>query len=521
MRAWREKLHRDADTSGISMRTRLLLYWFFMALAVAAAVLAILSAAGVLSHSARQFGESLTLQQQNTAAALNGQMSELTAQGVALSEKLGKELDAYLAGSGMAFSQLNDDPAAIAELERRLYAPLSSTLSAAGCSGVFCCLDVTANTALAGAASSRAGLYLRYSGLQPTVASEQNIMCFRGMAEAARSMQLPLHNRWNPELDISLIPGSEAVMTPEEGRLAERAMWTERVTLSDTWEKVMLLCVPLLDGGGTVRGFCGIEISDLYFSLTHAAVSGPYGSMVTLLAPVEDDCLSLDGALLGSTDGSRLTAEGKLHIKEGKYYNTYSDGRETYFGAHRISDAATSDGVPLAAVTLVPEGIFRQQERNARIAWLVGAAAFLLGMLAVAAVLSHRFVGPINRSIAAVKGGTADTVPSGIQEIDEMLALLRQRATDALPPSIETMLHSFEEKADALTGTERAILQYYMDGYTSRDIPDLAFISASTVKTHNRNIYRKLGVNSFDELKVYIDLFQRCGRERDLLHSGE
>ena len=78
-----------------------------------------------------------------------------------------------------------------------------------------------------------------------------------------------------------------------------------------------------------------------------------------------------------------------------------------------------------------------------------------------------------------------------------------------------------KKKADALTGTERTILQYYMDGYTSRDIPDLAFISASTVKTHNRNIYRKLGVNSFDELKVYIDLFQRCGRERDLLHSGE
>ena len=65
------------------------------------------------------------------AAALDGQMSELTAQGVALSEKLGKELDAYLAGAGMVFSQLNDDPDAIAELERRLYTPLSGTLDAA------------------------------------------------------------------------------------------------------------------------------------------------------------------------------------------------------------------------------------------------------------------------------------------------------------------------------------------------------------------------------------------------------
>ena len=38
MRIWQEKFHREADTSGISMRTRLLLYWFFMALAVVAAI---------------------------------------------------------------------------------------------------------------------------------------------------------------------------------------------------------------------------------------------------------------------------------------------------------------------------------------------------------------------------------------------------------------------------------------------------------------------------------------------------
>ena len=365
MRVRQDKFHREADTSGISMRTRLLLYWFSMALAVVAAVLAILSAAGVLSHSARQFGESLTIQQQNAAAALDSQMDELTAQGVALSEKLGKELDAFLAGAGMAFSELNDDPDAITALEQRLYAPLSSTLSAAACSGVFCCLDVTANTGLEEASSSRAGLYLRYSGLQPTTASEQNLVCFRGMAEAARRLQLQLHNRWNPELNLSLIPGSEAVMASRDGRLAERCLWTERVALSDTWEKVVLLCVPLLDGSGTVRGFCGLEVSDLYFSLSHAAVSSPYGSMVTLLAPVEGNSLSLAGALLGGTDGSRLTAEGTLYIKEGKYYTTYSDDRETYLGTHQLLDAATSDGVPLAAVTLVPDSAFRQQERSA------------------------------------------------------------------------------------------------------------------------------------------------------------
>lgn len=35
---------------------------------------------------------------------------------------------------------------------------------------------------------------------------------------------------------------------------------------------------------------------------------------------------------------------------------------------------------------------------------------------------------------------------------------------------------------------------------------------ASTVKAHNRSIYRKLNVSSYDELKAYIDIFRRCGQ---------
>ena len=130
-------------------------------------------------------------------------------------------------------------------------------------------------------------------------------------------------------------------------------------------------------------------------------------------------------------------------------------------------------------------------------------------MLVVATVLSRQFVKPINKSLAAVRGG-AEMVASGIPEIDELLAAIRERPTGTLPPDVEARM---------LAGTERAILQYYMDGYTVRDIPELACISASTVKTHNRNLYRKLEVDSFDELKVYIELFASCGRSSELLNK--
>lgn len=281
----------------------------------------------------------------------------------------------------------------------------------------------------------------------------------------------------------------------------------------------MLLCVPVLDGGGIVRGFCGMEVSDLYFSLSHSAVSSSFGRILTVLAPVEKGEVYLPGAMLGATDGSRLTANGTLHFSDGKYYTTYSDGKYTYLGRHQLLDAATSDGVPLAVVTLVPEGTFRSYEKHSQIAWFVGAVLLLLAMLAAATVLSRRFVKPINKSLAAVRGGAAEMVKSGIPEIDELLAAIRSRPEASLPYEVEARLQSFARRAGTLTGTERTILQYYMDGYTVKDIPELARISASTVKTHNRNLYRKLGVDSFDELKVYIELFASCGRSGELLNK--
>ena len=171
MRSIREAIQKKR-AAGPSMGLRLLLYWFTMVLLLMAAILSTLMATGVLSHPAHQLSGTLDIQQRNTYAALDSQMDALTAQSMAMSEKLGKELDVFLAAKGIAFDELNNNPDTIAELEKRLYTPLSNTLGAASCSGIFFGLNVTANTSLPNAEDFRAGLYLRYSGLQPTVASE-------------------------------------------------------------------------------------------------------------------------------------------------------------------------------------------------------------------------------------------------------------------------------------------------------------------------------------------------------------
>ena len=108
--------------------------------------------------------------------------------------------------------------------------------------------------------------------------------------------------------------------------------------------------------------------------------------------------------------------------------------------------------------------------------------------------------------------------PTGALVSVQMLTRLHTQSTPAgqLPPDMDQLFRSFVEKAKTLSSVERRILQYYIDGHETVDIPDLAFISIHTVKKHNRSIYQKLEVSSRDELMLYIELLRCCGRLGEL-----
>ena len=110
-------------------------------------------------------------------------------------------------------------------------------------------------------------------------------------------------------------------------------------------------------------------------------------------------------------------------------------------------------------------------------------------------------------------------VQSGGQVISvQMLTQLNTHrlSPGALPPGMEDLFQGFAEKVRTLSSAERRILNYYIEGHDTADIPDLAFISIHTVKKHNRSIYQKLGIASRDELMLYIELFRCCGRLEEL-----
>ena len=111
--------------------------------------------------------------------------------------------------------------------------------------------------------------------------------------------------------------------------------------------------------------------------------------------------------------------------------------------------------------------------------------------------------------------------PGGSLVSVQMLTKLHTRQIEpaALPPNMEQLLRCFAGRVRLLSPAERRIFEYYIDGYETADIPELAFISIHTVKKHNRSIYQKLEVASRDELMLYIELFRCCDRLGELLET--
>lgn len=504
----------------IQMQRRLFLYWSAMLLVVLSIFVVVLSAAGVFSALDKEIQQIVSVRQKTVVSDLSEQFDKMTAQGIAISEQSSALISDYLFTDPVA--SLNDDPARIEKLESLLYDYLNISLQSAPCSGAYLVLDATTNSQAPGAQLSRAGLYIRLTNLSSKGAANQDVVFYRGIPDVAREHQLELHNRWKLEFDTSKLPGYEGMLGRPAGRLAENALWTERFRLTDTWENVMLLMVPILGNDGSVLGVCGLELSELYFLLSYPSEESGFGSMVTLLAPMSGDTLLLSHGMAGRLAETYLNTEKVLEVEEGKYFNRYIGSSQTFLGVHTRMDLRMADGSQLYAVTLVPEAAYLRAVSLERTLWMLGAVVVLGILLALSIYLSRSFAQPISQSLESIRNeGPLRKGCSGVSEIDELFdfiqAKMQAMGGSQLPSTIEELFSSIAQRAAGLTPTEHNILRYYADGKGISEVAEEACISINTVRRHNANIYQKLGVGSREELLLYIELFRRCDRLDELL----
>ncbi len=520
-------LNAFVKKQSVGMQRKLMLYWVSMILVVFAAVILLLSIAGIFSQDDEQLHEVMKLHLKNTRDNVESQLDHLTAQSLNLSKELSREIEGILMQEGMSLQEVSNDPERLLLLQQAMYPLISTTLQTANCNGAYAILDATANTGLPGAEHSRSGIHLRYSNLSASSPVAPTVVYFRGIPDIARQKDLELHNRWNLEFDTDQIPGCRELMDLSLERPAQCFFWSPRIGLKDTWESAMLLCVPIVGSNGTVYGVCGVEISALYFQFSYPAMEGEFGSAVTVLAPVQDGRLLLPDGLVGSVSGSYLDGQETFFIHRGRYYNEYDTGAERYIGLHQAIPLSKGEiqNAAWAVAILIPQDSYAAYTAGVQKTWVFAALVLLLVLLAFSFFLARRFVRPITDSLKRFQQEEVieQGISSGISEVDELAEFLNARAQNQrleqgeLPPNIAELFDQFVARKDLLTEAERNILRYYMEGHEIAEIPELAFISMSTVRKHNRSIYEKLGVASRDELMLYIDLLRRCGRIQELL----
>ena len=507
----------------ISMQQKLMLYFLSIIAVILCILLVVFAVTGLLSFSQQHVHQGLSMALDNSVSKITQQLDHFTAQGIKLSGKISTEIDYLMQKNNMSFQELNNHPERIEELQQALYNPLSGSLEALGCSGAYIILDATVNTEAPGADDSRSGLYLRRTSMNDCNPVNSGTALFRGGKEVARKNKLELHNRWNMEFDVKKFPfywkfkGNPALCY--EGSY----LWTKKQALPETWEKVMYLVVPIVGSQGEFYGVCGLEISELYFQLAYPSFDSEFGTMVTVLAPLEQGTLYLSEGLCGAEKRGKFP-ENSLRIKPERRFQHYSSGDKEYIGASEdISMSVLPNDTRWTVTVLLSASNFRVYVAKRKIILVLTFVLLLLCLIMMSVFLSRRYVRPITQGLEAIQhGNLSHDASSGLSELDELMQFLRTQQehttveTGDLPEGIREIFDNFIERCKSLTNAERNILEYYINGYQIMEIPDLAYISMSTVRKHNRSIYEKLEVSSKDELMLYIDLLRRCGKLDDI-----
>jgi len=68
--------------------------------------------------------------------------------------------------------------------------------------------------------------------------------------------------------------------------------------------------------------------------------------------------------------------------------------------------------------------------------------------------------------------------------------------------------HAFKENIKKLSRAETAVFHLYMEGYSAGDIAGKLFVSINTIKSHSKNLFRKLNITSRKELMVYARMMK-------------
>lgn len=523
-----KRMLRDGMGRSLSMRRRLAVYLIALVCTLAALIFLAFRMIGLATPIDRQIENTLSNQLDRTSSDILHDTYEMAAWGISFSDQLSDVVETALQKHHISFDGLRNNGDVLGEIQQEAYNLVYTHMQLTTCSGAFYLLDTTVNDTLPAAYLN--GLYLKYANLYAENTINNKPCMFRGNSGVARKNRINLYSTWQLESAAGTFPQAEALLAAEDQNPARNYLLTEAYALPDSWERVRLICIPVVLSGRTI-GVCGFEINDLFFRLVYSADSEDNDLLTCALLT------EADGLWSGQCTGAIGPDREVFSVKPHGSFLQFDNGTEQFIGLmQEITVGESRHGVAV----MMPMRQYEQIVGESRLKAAVLLLAVLLLLFAACIFISHRYANPILHGLAQLKISGADRQTTSIPEIADLFEFLaakdrsheaeleklrmekadvqreREQAKTALAHLQAAGIQEIDEEAYALfcrslctlTPKEREVFGLYLQGKNGREIQEALSINQNTLKYHNRNIYEKLGVSSRKELLKYAALMQ-------------
>ena len=538
-------------TAKRSMRHKLIGYMIALAVLLIAALYAGLTLFGRLSSPQAEIKKTLDLQMDVFQNDMESLWRNVSIMSIHLSEDMTRLLEDALLQKGISFDDLDGNVEATKAVEDAMLEPLSQYVRQADCSGAFVVLE----SSMSGedTADARSGLYVQRANAGRVT---NNLLLFRGIASVGKAHNVMPHRKWAQEFHIGQFPNYAEHTLQAAAPIADSRRTTDLLTLPGTSEKAILLTIPMIGTDGTVYGMCGFAINQSFFSACYDQPSN-LGRLACLLTTESGDTLDAEAALMTYTEeGFCYVPPQTLTVKpmNGGLVSLNGNGF-SFVGMVQSLTAAKGDGTPHTLAVLIPK-----EDYNIAVAKNILQTVLLSALLLFCAVvcclyLARRYLAPVHRDLDRLRdedrGGEqmafSDFEPISatlqaqdrenakiITTLEEEKQSVQEQAVQLLDRNEELQGQFEAAQADAqrlaysrkseidpaiyemflvgyemLTPTEREIFEALADGSSPREISEQRNCAESTIATHRKNIYRKLGIHKAYQLKICIALLRQ------------
>lgn len=364
-----------------------------------------------------------------------------------------------------------------------------------------------------------------------------------GLAKTGKDHGCMPHRKWRLEFSTNLFPNYDELKSEAAFPLNQNYRITDVVLLPGTDQHVMLMTVPLLSKDGFFYGICGFELNEGYFKQIFAQPSELDRAIFCISKSSEELILSESTTLCaGVLNEYYLKPHDTFTLKSfGGGLTEYCGKNEAYIGVTkgiRICPGTCTSAISV----MIPKSDYERMATADMLRIVLLIIIFSLALVALSFFFARRFLQPIKSALDSIrkKEYSHDTAYSSeitdlfayLAEQDraaeEELDRLRREKADALSAADELKsrfdetekqnkrlaysrkdeidpldYENFKKGLHMLTGKEKEVLNFYLQGKTVKEIIELLGLQESTVRFHNKNIYSKLGVHSLKQLLRY------------------